>query len=94
MSRMKEPTPFAEEVRRWTCNHFSISDKEANTSRLLRKMADALDELGSVQVLDVTFSSHFDGDHLETRMSAYFAYPEDERSGPQRQSRRRTARKP
>jgi hypothetical protein len=59
----------------WTAHHFSISDHEANVARLLRNVADALDELGTVEVLDVTFCQEVEGSAPEARMTVYFTYP-------------------
>ena len=64
--------PWTEQVEGWRCNHFTISERTANVSRLLRKVADALDELGAIDVLDVTFCTEVDAPQIHAKMSVYF----------------------
>lgn len=64
-------------VKNWTCHQFAISDAEADAPRLLRKMADAIEELGDVEILDVTFCLEVEGEAVAARMAAYFSFPLD-----------------
>ncbi len=68
------------QVRGWTCCHFTICDSEADVPRLMRKVADELDELGDIRILDVTFCLQTEGPGptFEAEMSVYLAFPEDE----------------
>ncbi len=63
---------WTEQVDSWRSNHFAISDFEANVSRLLRKVADAIDELGPIDVMDVTFCREVEGPEFSMRMTVYF----------------------
>lgn len=67
---------FRLRAREWKSNHFTISEPSEDTSRLLRKVADALDKLGRVQILDVTFCKELEGPSPEMRMTVYFT-PEE-----------------
>jgi hypothetical protein len=77
-----EPRPVSPErigrVQGWTCHHFSISDSEANIPRLLRKTANAIEELGTVEILDVTCCLEVEGPQFEATTTVYLAFPEDE----------------
>jgi hypothetical protein len=64
------------QVRGWTANHFTISDHEANTPRLLRKIADAIEELGEIEILGVTWARELEGPTEQTKMSVFFKFPE------------------
>lgn len=64
--------PWIEQVDSWRSNHFAISDFEANISRLLRTVADAIDELGSIDVMDITFCREVEGPEFSARMTVYF----------------------
>ena len=66
------------QVRGWTCQQFAISDAEANVPRLLRKVADAIEELGEIEILDVTFCLEVEGPGVEAKMAVYLSFPEPE----------------
>jgi hypothetical protein len=68
--------PWSARVRDWTANHFTISDTGPDVTRLLRKVADALQELGQVEVLDITFCQEVEGSEPEAKMTIYLAFPE------------------
>lgn len=59
----------------WTANHFTISDTEANVPRLLRKVADSIDQLGDIEILDLCFSNQVEGKFLQSKLTVYFAFP-------------------
>lgn len=74
--------PVSEEridrMRGWTCQQFAINDAEANVPRLLRKVADAIEDLGDIDILDMTFCMEVEGPGFEAKMAVYFAFPESE----------------
>jgi hypothetical protein len=78
---MNQPSPdnraLREQVREWTgIHHFTIA--LSDTSDLLRRVADAIDELGDVEVYDVTFKA----DELETkRVTVYFVFRDNPTPG-------------
>ena len=65
---------WIDQVRGWTANYFSLEDSDGDVVALLRKVADAIDELGDVEVLDVTFLS--DPDEEAASMTVYFRFDE------------------
>lgn len=76
MGQSRHGTP-AKQVRNWRSNHFAISNAEGNISQLLRSVADALDEIGEAQVLDITFSLQTEGGSIEARMAVYLVLPDE-----------------
>ncbi|MEA3075882.1 MAG: hypothetical protein QOF60_790 [Actinomycetota bacterium] len=70
-----------ERARGWTCQQFAVSDSEADVPRLLRKVADAIEELGDIDILDVTFCLEVEGPETEAKMAVYFSFSDvDEQS--------------
>jgi hypothetical protein len=63
---------WIEQVREWSANYFSVTDEDGDVPAMLRKVADSLDQLGDVEVLDVTFLS--DPDEAEATMTVYFRF--------------------
>jgi len=80
MSNESEALPlgWTSEVSNWTCHHFSLSDTEENTPRLLRKLAAAIEDLGDIQLLNIAFSLQTEGPQFEVHATVYFDYHEDE----------------
>ncbi|MGH2627455.1 MAG: hypothetical protein ACRDHY_12480 [Anaerolineales bacterium] len=78
MSETPRPvSPAAiERARGWTCQQFAVSDSEADVPRLLRKVADTIEELGEIDILDVTFCLEVEGPETEAKMAVYFSFPE------------------
>ncbi len=78
MSERRRPVlPEAiERARGWTCHQFAVSDLEADVPRLLRRVADAIEELGEIDILDVTFCLELEGPEIEAKMAIYFSFPE------------------
>lgn len=75
---MSESVPddraLREKVRDWSAMHH-ITIALLDTSELLRRVADAIDELGCVDVYDVTFKPD---DELRTkRVTVYFMLRDD-----------------
>ena len=60
----------------WTINHFSQSNPsgagQGNVPALLRRVADSIEELGEVQVADITFSSSVSDDEDDLTVTVYF----------------------
>ncbi len=52
--------------------HFTIHDPEADVVRLLTRVRDNIRDLGEVQVLDMNFKSHFDGDDYVAELTVYY----------------------
>ena len=65
---------WVDQVREWTANYFSLEDADGDVVGLLRKVADAVDQLGDVEVLDVTFLS--DPEEEAASMTVYFRFDE------------------
>ena len=72
------PGGFREEARKWTCNNFSITEHGGDAAALLRKVADAIEELGDIEILDVTFQLP-DPPALELTVSVYFYFRSEPR---------------
>jgi len=60
----------------WTVLHFSQSNPagegQGDVAALLRRVADSLDDLGDVQVQDVTFSSGVTDGEDDLTMTVYY----------------------
>lgn len=60
----------------WTINHFSQSNPsgagQGNVPALLRRVVDSIEELGDVQVADITFSSSVCDDEDDLTVTVYF----------------------
>lgn len=69
---------WIDEVRGWTANYFSVTDVDGNVSEVLRKIAASIDELGAIEVLDVTFCS--DPDEEDVSMTVYFRFDDEDES--------------
>jgi hypothetical protein len=64
------------QVRDWQVNYFTISDADANSPRLLRKVADAMEDLANIQILDITWCKELGGHREESEMTVYFRFPD------------------
>lgn len=60
----------------WTINHFSQSNPtgigQGDVPALLRRVADSIEELGDVQVEDISFASAVADPEDDLRMTVYF----------------------
>lgn len=60
----------------WTVNHFSQSNPrgpgEGDVAKLLRSVANSLDELGEIVVQDIVFHSEPTADEDELTMTVYY----------------------
>ena len=71
------PPGWKDQVADWTCHHFSLSDNEKNAPRLLRKVADAIEDLGDIDLLNIGFSLQTEGPEFEVRATVYFDFTDD-----------------
>ena len=67
------PRGLREEARNWTCHNFAITEHGGDAAALLRKAADAIEQLGDIEILDVTYRPT-DPPALELTMSVYFYF--------------------
>jgi len=63
-----------EKARHWTCQNLAITGHDGDAAALLRKAASAIDELGEIEILDITFSRPTDPPALELTVSVYFYF--------------------
>jgi hypothetical protein len=63
------------QLKNWTCNHFSITDHKGDATKLLRKVAAEIRELGKIEVLDIVFRSIGEPSFEEITVTVYFSYP-------------------
>jgi hypothetical protein len=64
----------------WSCRVFSIADTDNNAPRLLRKVAEVLEELGDAEILDITYCVQTEGPSFESVATVYFFLAEDGRT--------------
>jgi hypothetical protein len=61
---------------KWVTCSFSLSNPtgpgQGNVSALLRRLADKLDRLGEVEVIDISFCSQPTGEENDLRMTVYY----------------------
>jgi hypothetical protein len=61
---------------KWTIFHFSLSNptgpEQGDVARLLRRASDHLEELGDVQVADITFSSEPTAEEDDLSLTIYY----------------------
>jgi cysteine sulfinate desulfinase/cysteine desulfurase-like protein len=63
-----------EQAQKWTCNQFSITDHGGDAAKLLRKAADAIEQLGEIALFDIVFRSPADPSFKEITVSVYFSF--------------------
>jgi hypothetical protein len=73
-SGLRERAKKREQVNKWTCNYFSITDHRGNAAKLLRKVADSIDELGKSSVLDIVFNGPSEPSFKEITATVYFTF--------------------
>lgn len=61
--------PLSERVKKWRVHHFSSWVREENASALLRKAADSIDELGQIDLQDITFCFQTEGKEFEREVT-------------------------
>jgi hypothetical protein len=71
----------ANQLDRWSAFHISQSNpagaRQGNVPDLLRRVADTLDRLGSVQILDITFRAEPTAEEDDLRMTVYYKRSEE-----------------
>jgi len=71
----KDPSGgLREEARNWKCNNLAITEHGGDTAALLRTVADAIEQLGDIEIMDVTYQRPTDPPALELTMSVYFYF--------------------
>ena len=85
-----------EEARNWKCNNLAITEHGGDAAALLRKAADAIEQLGDIEILDVTYRRPTDPPALELTVSVYFYFrsePRDSAAGRSPKGRSRLKRR-
>lgn len=63
-----------EKARNWTCHNLAITEHSGDAAALLRKAADAIEQLGDIEILDITYRRPTDPPALELTVSVYFYF--------------------
>jgi hypothetical protein len=63
-----------EEAKNWTCHSLAITEHGGDAAALLRKAANAIEQLGDIEILDVTYRRPTDPPALELTVSVYFYF--------------------
>ena len=61
------------DAKKWTCNQLAITNHQGEAASLLRKMADTLDKLGAISILDLTYARSKPPSQ-EITMSLYYSF--------------------
>ena len=68
-----------EQARNWTCQNLTITEHGGDAAALLRKIADAIEQLGDIEILDVTYRRPADPPALELTVTVYFYFRSEPR---------------
>ena len=60
------------QARDWQVRHFAVSRNDADSVALLRDVANRLEELGNIEVLDITYQHHLSEIDEDITMTVYF----------------------
>jgi hypothetical protein len=60
----------------WKMNHFTLHQPDGQPVALLRRIADEIEKLVEIDVYDIVFKVHWDGDDYVAEASVYFS-PKD-----------------
>ena len=71
------PRALREEARNWKCQNLAITEHGGDAAALLRKAADAIEQLGDIEILDITYRRPTDPPALELTVSVYFYFRSD-----------------
>ena len=71
------PRNLREEARNWKCNNFAITEHGGDAAALLRKAADAIEQLGDIEILDISYRRPTDPPALDLTVSVYFYFRAD-----------------
>jgi hypothetical protein len=63
-----------EKARNWTCNNLAITEHGGDAAALLRKAADAIEQLGDIEILDIAYRRPTDPPALELTVTVYFYF--------------------
>lgn len=88
-----ETGDLREKAKNWKCNNFSITEHRGDAAALLRKVARSIEQLGDIEILDLTYQPSADPSALEITVSVYFYFLSESKSRPQTQSKRRSGPK-
>ena len=73
------PGGLREQARNWTCQNLTITEHGGDAAALLRKIADAIEQLGDIEILDVTYRRPADPPALELTVTVYFYFRSEPR---------------
>ena len=68
------PGELRQEARNWKCHNLAITEKHGDAAALLRRIADAIEQLGDIEILDITYRRPTDPPALELTVSLYFYF--------------------
>ena len=68
------PRGLREKARDWKCNNLCITEHGGDAAGLLRKVADAIEQLGDIEILDMTYRRPTEPPALELTVSVYFYF--------------------
>lgn len=63
-----------DKAKNWKCHNLAITEKGGNAAALLRKVADTIEQLGDIEILDITYRRPTDPPALELTVSMYFYF--------------------
>ena len=63
-----------EQAKSWTCNNVSITDHGGDTVTLLRKLANTIEQLGNIEIMDITYRKTTDRSASEITVTVYFYF--------------------
>ena len=63
-----------EQSKTWSCNNISITDHGGDTVTLLRKLADTIEQLGDIEIMDITYRKPTDPSVIEITLTVYFYF--------------------
>jgi hypothetical protein len=83
-----------ERARNWTCQNLTVTEHGGDAAALLRKIADAIEQLGDIEILDITYRRPADPPALELTVTVYFYFrPESRELAAGRSHKRRSKSK-
>lgn len=68
------PRGLRKKAKNWICNNLAITEQSGDAAALLRKVADAIEQLGDIEILDVTYRRPADPPALELTVTVYFYF--------------------
>jgi hypothetical protein len=74
------PHGLREKAKNWTCNNLAITDHGGDAAGLMRKVADAIEQLGDIEILDITYRRPTEPPLRELTVSLYFYFRSEHRS--------------